>query len=396
MRQKLTTFLSIIFLLISIESLNAQWIRLSGSPDGPLSFYTIGTRIVCGTYYWNGIYYSTNDGINWIHSNITNRNGFALAANATTMFAGTEYGVYKSTDNGSTWTLTPQEIFTLSLAFSNNNLFAGTQALGVYISTDNGNNWSQTALKNKTVLSLFVSGSKILAGTDTSGIFYSTNNGSNWYRSNLTTQYVYQFTSLGSSFYTASYGGIHKSTDGGVNWSQSGLNSYSGVSIISKDNYLFAGTFGNGVFLSSNGGYTWIPKNQGLGTALYISTLFVSGNYIYTGNGINVGILRRDYSEIIGIKKNSEEVPDKYSLYQNYPNPFNPWTIIKFQIKDSRLVTLKVYDILGKEIETLVSEKLIPGSYEVTFSASQYPSGDYFYQLSTEGFSETKKMLLIK
>lgn len=98
------------------------------------------------------------------------------------------------------------------------------------------------------------------------------------------------------------------------------------------------------------------------------------------------------------------KVPEHYSLSQNYPNPFNPSTIIEFQIKEMSsphvlsgdLVTLKIYDILGKEVATLVNEKLSPGVYEVTFDGSQYPSGVYFYRLETQSYKETKKMLMIK
>jgi photosystem II stability/assembly factor-like uncharacterized protein len=106
----------------------------------------------------------------------------------------------------------------------------------------------------------------------------------------------------------------------------------------------------------------------------------------------------------IGIKPISNDVPDKYFLYQNYPNPFNPSTIIKFRIKEMSsphapggdLTTLKIYDILGKEVTTLVNEKQSPGTYEVNFDASSLPSGIYFYKLITGDFTETKKMILIK
>ena len=98
----------------------------------------------------------------------------------------------------------------------------------------------------------------------------------------------------------------------------------------------------------------------------------------------------------IGIKQISSEIPDKYILYQNYPNPFNPNTTIKFQIKDSRFVTLKVFDMLGKEVKALVNEKLSPGIYEVNFDGSNLPSGMYFYTIRSEDFTDTKRMLLIK
>ncbi len=99
----------------------------------------------------------------------------------------------------------------------------------------------------------------------------------------------------------------------------------------------------------------------------------------------------------IGVKQISSVVPDKYELFQNYPNPFNPSTIIRFQIKDSRFVKLKVLDILGREVATLVNEKQNAGVYEVQFSGESFPSGIYFYQLSVDNMQlATKKMLMIK
>ena len=101
----------------------------------------------------------------------------------------------------------------------------------------------------------------------------------------------------------------------------------------------------------------------------------------------------------------NSEIPDSYSLSQNYPNPFNPDTKIRFEIPSwegygfSRgvgLTSLKIYDIAGREVETLVNKALQPGVYEVTFDGSGLSSGVYFYRLLTDGFKETKRMLLIK
>ena len=103
----------------------------------------------------------------------------------------------------------------------------------------------------------------------------------------------------------------------------------------------------------------------------------------------------------IGIIKLGNEVPSTFRLEQNYPNPFNPTTKIKFDIpEDVKRKTLDVklivYDILGREIQTLVNEKLQPGMYEVSFDGSNLASGIYFYQLKTESYIENKKMVLIK
>lgn len=100
--------------------------------------------------------------------------------------------------------------------------------------------------------------------------------------------------------------------------------------------------------------------------------------------------------ETVGIFPISSNVPDKFSLHQNYPNPFNPNTTIKFDLTKSDYVTLKVFDISGREVANLVGENLKAGSYQVPFNAGELSSGVYFYQLRTSSSVETKKMSLIK
>jgi hypothetical protein len=87
---------------------------------------------------------------------------------------------------------------------------------------------------------------------------------------------------------------------------------------------------------------------------------------------------------------------NEYSLDNNYPNPFNPTTTINYSIPSSEFVTLKVYDVLGNEVATLVNAEKAAGSYEISWDADNKPSGIYFYQLKTQNFVETKKMILMK
>jgi hypothetical protein len=91
-----------------------------------------------------------------------------------------------------------------------------------------------------------------------------------------------------------------------------------------------------------------------------------------------------------------EEIPTDFSLLQNYPNPFNPSTKIEFKIPTAGLVILKVYDILGREVKTLLNEEMQPGNYTIDFDASALSSGLYFYSLQTGEFSITKKMILLR
>jgi hypothetical protein len=113
-----------------------------------------------------------------------------------------------------------------------------------------------------------------------------------------------------------------------------------------------------------------------------------------SNNKINLfGIKRVDY---LGTVENNSWSVAKFTLSQNYPNPFNPTTTVNYQIPELSFVTLKVYDVLGNEIATLVNEEKPAGSYEVDFSGNNLTSGIYFYQLQAGEFIETKKMILLK
>jgi hypothetical protein len=90
------------------------------------------------------------------------------------------------------------------------------------------------------------------------------------------------------------------------------------------------------------------------------------------------------------------EIPNYYSLDQNYPNPFNPSTSIKYSVPETRLVTLKVFDVLGREVATLVNETKNPGFHTVNFDASNLASGIYFYRIDAGSFSSIKRMVLVK
>jgi hypothetical protein len=123
---------------------------------------------------------------------------------------------------------------------------------------------------------------------------------------------------------------------------------------------------------------------------------FVSG--VTRGNRPNLSIA---INESVGIKQINTEIPDKFILRQNYPNPFNSLTKITFAVplwsgSGGRKVTLKIFDILGREIETPVNDALNPGIYEINFNAENLSSGIYFYRISAGDFTDTKRMVLIR
>jgi photosystem II stability/assembly factor-like uncharacterized protein len=151
-------------------------------------------------------------------------------------------------------------------------------------------------------------------------------------------------------------------------------------------------------FKSTDYGLTWITKNFSSSNLMTGCSLIDQNNFFMCGGDFfnTAVILKSTNGGNVYINQTGSEIPAEFSLSQNYPNPFNPKTIIRFQIKDSRFVTLKIFDILGKEIATLVNEKQSPGTYEVTFDGSGLNSGIYFYKLQADNFSEIKKMVLIK
>jgi hypothetical protein len=147
--------------------------------------------------------------------------------------------------------------------------------------------------------------------------------------------------------------------------------------------YQFHGWDGAG-----NGSYT-SPDTLGFDT---LNTISIKNPIVETARWTQISV---------GINNISSEIPDKFQLYQNYPNPFNPTTTIKFDIIKTGLVTIKVYDILGREATTVVNEILRPGFYSVPFSINQFSnngisSGVYFYKITTSEFTDIKKMLIVK
>lgn len=150
---------------------------------------------------------------------------------------------------------------------------------------------------------------------------------------------------------------------------------------------------------SGGKGQNSLPIEFGIGSASYIDTLIIKWiggtQQIFTHVTPNK-IYTVTEGQPLAVNNISSNVPDKFDLSQNYPNPFNPITNIKYQIAKNSQVILKVYNILGNEVETLVNEKLAAGTYQVTFDATKLSSGIYFYKLITNDFSETKKMILVK
>ena len=177
--------------------------------------------------------------------------------------------------------------------------------------------------------------------------------------------FILKFNSSGVRFWSTYYGGN--------DWDF-------GTSITSD--------IGQNIMVTGNTESTNFPLQNPGGFSYYQGT--------YGGNGDAFIIGFTPEGAIINIHKLNTSVPDNYALHQNYPNPFNPITKIRFELPSAGVTTLKIFNILGKEVATLFNNKLSPGSYEYEWNAGNLPSGVYFYKLIANDFTDVKKMLLLK
>ncbi len=247
------------------------------------------------------------------------------------------------------------------------------------------------------------SSGEIFAGT-ADGIFRSSDNGDNWIeRNNGLTNTSIKTLAINSldyifagTFYNAF---IFRSTDDGDNWKSTNNGipaSFVNALAINSNNIIFAGTWNFGIFYSINYGNNWTNINNGLSNVQIHSLAINSSNIIFAGSHGD-GVFQLKFFETdITFEIDSGIMPGRYALTQNYPNPFNPSTKINFSLPRVSCVNLSVYNLLGQKVETLIKKEMVAGNYNVTWDGIDVASGIYFYRLESNGFVETKKMLLLK
>ncbi len=179
------------------------------------------------------------------------------------------------------------------------------------------------------------------------------------------------------------------STNGGGTWSATTPLNYNAIS---ADTFFFP-IPGNPVNTTVQ--YYFAAQDIALPNPL-LTTLPAGGSGINPPGTTAPSTRFQYFIGVNGITPVSSEIPNVFKLYNNYPNPFNPSTKIKFDIPSNQSVKLRVYDLLGREVTTLVNESLKPGKYEISFDAAKYSSGVYFYKLEANDFTDIKKMILIK
>jgi hypothetical protein len=194
-------------------------------------------------------------------------------------------------------------------------------------------------------------------------------------------------------------GDIFRTTDGGTNWLlalEIDHSRFYGVTVIDSNHVWAVGIVEWGTFtilFSSDKGINWTSQEAFPNYLLNDVCFFNSSTgWVVGANGTILHTTNGGVSFVYDEKTQ----PTEFILEQNFPNPFNPTTTINYSVPQTSQVQIKIFDVLGDEIETLVNEEKAAGTYEVTWYAENLPSGVYFYQLRAGSFVETKKMLLLK
>jgi len=363
----------------------SQWLRGIFFTDANTGYITTGNPGSLSNGY---VYKTTNAGANWttltlpVYRHFTN----VYFTNANTGYVvGWDY-ILKTTDAGITWTQTSTGSYlwwSVNFVNSSTGFAAGSNGDGdigyVLKTTDAGASWQYVLTYN--------------------GLgFY----GINFIDANTGVAAGGAYWSLGASIFRTTNGGINWNetfTDSNVAhlWSVSFVSQSSGYAVGGIDPR--AGDEKGVIIKTTNTGLNWYYQVSNDSNALF-GNYFINENTGYV-TGWNGKILKTtNGGGVIGIEPLTNEVPSQFQLYQNYPNPFNPTTRIRFALPRSSFATLIVYDILGREIETLVNEQLNTGTYEADWNASNYSSGVYFYKLTAGsaegGFTDSKKMTIIK
>lgn len=398
-----------------------------------------------------GIYMSTNNGDTW-NISLPGVAVYCLSISGNNIVAGTYHlGVYLSTDLGTTWNTINNGLFIgenfYSIAINVNEIFVGTESKGIYHSTNLGVSWANvtSGLVFSSFRSLIFSDGVVYAGSNFDlGLFYSKDRGDTWGH-RLSGSSVLSIATAPDRIFAGTDGGIYATSDNGLNWQDfnSGMPMDEIGSLTTAGDFLYAGTKLSGIWrrplsdiipvelvslsakkvegevlLSwktvtetnnkgfevqrrvSNGGWTAIEFIKGSGTTTEMKEYSFNDNIQNIADGqIRYRLKQIDFD---GGYKFSKEISvensciTNYALEQNYPNPFNPNTTIKYSLPKAGMVTIKVFDMLGNEVKTLVSENEASGSHSINFDASGLSSGIYLYKIKAGEFTSSKKMILMK
>ncbi len=373
-----------------------------------------------------GIWRSSDAGVSWTQRVVVSEfvgeiKFFGQTGYATSVNGGPQYNidVLKTVNGGLNWAVcytTPDSIcFSRLFVKSENEIFtnfAGApwgRPSQLYRSTDGGISWN-------VVFEVYIYAFQGVTGDNQGNIFV---NGSQYFSSEDLVNWVWHTSPVSFPFSNTTYANNKLYVGGDIFQSNSfyPLVAYSTNKGETWTNYVFpdSGQCNNIDFASNGKGYAvgstrytnydWLAETTDQGNTwsrvygsplVRIRNVSATTRYVYAvgSSSNNIGTVVRYEPIISSMELNS--MPVGYTLSQNYPNPFNPTTTISFSISTTAKITLSIFDVNGRKLETLINEQRSPGNYEVEFDGSNFSSGTYFYRITAGEFKETKRMVLIK
>jgi photosystem II stability/assembly factor-like uncharacterized protein len=419
-------FVVVLFLFLSGEEAFAQWggiSQLKYTSIKCLLTVNDSTVFLAGD---NGTFLrSTDNGTTWanvMQNGIEVDTLLSLGKGGGYIFAGANglYSVYRSSDNGNSWSTANQGLPPIAVvnAFTwiDSTLYAATN-YGVFSSTDNGGHWkADTAGLDLNqdplypinpyggIVGITSVGSKKLYAIKSSswgGVYASSADSIAWISIGLETDWGHAIAAIDTNVFVGAPGGIYLYTGSGTTWlsRSNGLpNNGQSCILTTADTLLFAyytGFSNKGIYMSSDFGQTWVQINDSIFSGNVVKTMVTTKKYLIAGT--QSGAWRLPLASVItSVNDIPIHLPTDYALSQNYPNPFNPSTTISFTLPSRSFVSLKVFDLLGREEATIVSEELSAGTHLRKWNAADMSSGVYFYRLQAGKYVEIKKLIFLK
>lgn len=412
-----------IFFLINHAVIPQSWVELNSPFNSVVRVLHVSNSNTLFAGGDNGFFSTNDEGGTW-DTILIAKTMSIYTQNDSTWFLCTYGGIFRTTNSGEQWNLFGESLPTLlvtdlAINRNDNSIFAATTS-GLYKSLDDGLNWdlvfgtsyeSEAMVESVGDTIVFIGGK--IFGIPQQALYRSTNNGVSWVEQNFGSFFGKIYKMPGDVlFLQHEWMDSHKiygSTNGGDIWflpyshtsypvTKWGpiINSLNNSLIMAKiiENNLIAY---NELMVSFNNFQTGATYYQLWSSSwVEITALTTDINEeIYAG--LEDGKIRKISGIILtDIDDDPVNMPTQYKLNQNYPNPFNPSTKINWQSPVGSHQSIKVFDVLGNEIATLVDEYKPAGKYEVEFIASSLPSGVYFYRLQSGSFLQIKKMILLK
>ncbi len=348
--------------IVLVTNKNAnQWTEPTSSLTGKLvnTFLVHGDDIFAGTAS-SGLSRSTDKGTTWNVTGLSVGGIYAVSNYDSTIYVSSVSGVYCSYDNGLTWARLNSYKSVKGVLLHNDRLFCVSAEQGLYVSDDSGKIWrsAQNGIPSTTLSTIIKHENDLYIATYGSGVFRSSDNGAEWVSTNT------------------------------------GLSNYDVLAFESINDLILVGTYGGGVFASNTKGKVWSPVNWGAGD--YHNYAFAHDDttvFMATGNS---GVFRRPLLQFINLQ--SVPVPRLSDELQLgcYPNPFSSSSRISYTLAEPDMVSIEVYDILGRKVVALAGDIQGAGQHAVMFDGINLPEGIYYAKLKTSSAQSQIKMILSK